>query len=75
MDTEALGGPSGGGNVMPLKAPANDGSMPVNVSSVRGNESIINLNDEEFDYQYDNNVKTKFDESEKIVNGLTLEDV
>ena len=36
MDTEALGGPSGGGNVMPLKAPANDGSMPVNVSSVRG---------------------------------------
>ena len=41
----------------------------------KGNESIINLNDEEFDYQYDNNVKTKFDESEKIVNGLTLEDV
>lgn len=41
----------------------------------KGNESIINLNDEEFDYQYDNNVKTKSDESEKIVNGLTLEDV
>ena len=41
----------------------------------KGNESIINLNDEEFDYQYDNNVKTKSDESEKIVNGLTLENV
>ena len=41
----------------------------------KGKESIINLNDEKFDYQYDNNVKTKSDESKKIVNGLTLEDV
>ncbi|KAL6332504.1 hypothetical protein AAG906_008538 [Vitis piasezkii] len=43
-------------------------------------EFIIDLNEEDFDYQYDSNVKTQSDEeailvSEKILNGLTLEDV
>ena len=46
----------------------------------KGNESIINLNDEEFDYQYDNNVKTESDEeailvSKKILNGSTFEHI
>ena len=46
----------------------------------KGKEFIIDLNDEYFDYQYDNNVKTESDEeamlvSEKILNGLTLESV
>ena len=43
-------------------------------------EFIIDLNEEDFDYQYDSNVKTESDEeailvSEKILNGLTLEDI
>ena len=43
----------------------------------KGKEFIIDLNDEYFYYQYDNNVKTESDEeamlvSEKILNGLTL---
>ncbi|RVW73011.1 Protein FAR1-related sequence 5 [Vitis vinifera] len=46
----------------------------------KGNEFIIDLNDEDFDYQYDNIVKTEFDEedilvSDKIFNDLTVEDV
>ena len=46
----------------------------------KGKEFIIDLNDEYFYYQYDNNVKTESDEeamlvSEKILNGLTLESV
>ena len=46
----------------------------------KGKEFIIDLNDEDFDYQYDSNVKTESDEeailvSEKILNGLTLEDI
>ena len=41
---------------------------------------IIDLNDEDFDYQYDSIVKTESDEeailvSEKIFNDLTVEDV
>ena len=43
-------------------------------------EFIIDLNDEDFDYQYDSIVKTESDEeailvSEKIFNDLTVEDV
>ncbi|KAL6342139.1 hypothetical protein AAG906_038619 [Vitis piasezkii] len=43
-------------------------------------EFIIDLNDEDFDYQYDSIVKTEFDEeailvSDKIFNDLTVEDV
>ena len=46
----------------------------------KGKEFIIDLNDEDFDYQYDSNVKTEFDKeailvSKKILNDLTLEDV
>ena len=45
-----------------------------------GKEFIIDLNDEDFDYQYDSNVKTESDEDailvlEKIFNDLTIEDV
>ena len=45
-----------------------------------GKEFIIDLNDENFDYQYDSNVKTESDEDailvlEKIFNDLTIEDV
>ncbi|RVX03571.1 Protein FAR1-related sequence 5 [Vitis vinifera] len=43
-------------------------------------EFIIDLNDEDFDYQYDSIVKTEFDEevilvSDKIFNDLTVEDI
>ena len=43
-------------------------------------EFIIDLNNENFNYQYDGYVNTKFDKepmlvSKKILNGLTLEDV
>ena len=46
----------------------------------KGKEFIIDLNDEDFDYQYDNNVKTESDEeailvSKKILNGLTFEHI
>ena len=46
----------------------------------KGKEFIIDLNDEDFDYQYDSNVKTESDKeailvSKKILNDLTLEDV
>ena len=45
-----------------------------------GKEFIIDLNDEDFDYQYDSNVKTESDEDailvlKKIFNDLTIEDV
>ena len=45
-----------------------------------GKEFIIDLNDENFDYQYDSNVKTESDEDailvlEKIFNDLTIENV
>ena len=44
------------------------------------NEFIIDLNDEDFDYQYDSIVKTESDEeailvSENLFNDLTVEDV
>ena len=43
-------------------------------------EFIIDLNDEDFDYQYDSIVKTESDEeailvSKKILNGLTFEHI
>ncbi|RVX07698.1 Protein FAR1-related sequence 5 [Vitis vinifera] len=46
----------------------------------KGKEFIIDLNDEDFDYQYDSIVKTESDEdailvSDKIFNDLTVEDV
>ena len=46
----------------------------------KGKEFIIDLNDENFDYQYDNIVKTESDEedilvSDKIFNDLTIEDI
>ena len=46
----------------------------------KGKESIIDLNDEDFDYQYDSIVKTESNEevilvSENIFNDLTVEDV
>ena len=46
----------------------------------KGNEFIIDLNDEDFDYQYDSIVKTECNEevilvSENIFNDLTVEDV
>nr|CAN69010.1 hypothetical protein VITISV_015952 [Vitis vinifera] len=46
----------------------------------KGKEFIIDLNDEDFDYQYDSIVKTESDEeailvSDKIFNDLTIEDV
>ncbi|WJZ84125.1 hypothetical protein VitviT2T_003746 [Vitis vinifera] len=46
----------------------------------KGKEFIIDLNDEDFDYQYDSIVKTESDEeailvSDKIFNNLTVEDV
>ena len=46
----------------------------------KGKEFIIDLNDEDFDYQYDSNVKTESDEDailvlEKIFNDLTIENV
>ena len=46
----------------------------------RWKELIIDLNDEDFSYQYDSNMKIESNEevmlgSEKILNSLTLEDV
>ncbi|RVW68730.1 Protein FAR1-related sequence 5 [Vitis vinifera] len=46
----------------------------------KGNEFIIDLNDEDFDYQYDSIIKTECNEevilvSENIFNDLTVEDV
>ena len=32
----------------------------------KGNEFIIDLKDEDFDYQYDSNVKTEFDEESML---------
>ena len=40
----------------------------------KGNEFIIDLNDEDFDYQYDSIVKTEFDEEAILVSDKIFND-